>query len=140
MLWSCWHVRARVEGNQFINCTGTSQWTGGGCDGGATEVSIGNNSTVSGVTPGTGGADATTNVTGGQSSTSRTDGGEATGGDPTVPVDTPVDAEGSESDITDKPAGCGCIAAGSGSGGRSVLASLLLALVALGQGRRRRGC
>ncbi len=35
--------------NQFINCTGASQWTGGQCDGGATEVSIGNNATLSGV-------------------------------------------------------------------------------------------
>lgn len=38
-----------VAYNQFINCTGKSEWTGGSCDGGATEVSIGNNSTVSGV-------------------------------------------------------------------------------------------
>lgn len=38
-----------VAYNQFINCTGKSEWTGGGCDGGATEVAIGNNATVSGV-------------------------------------------------------------------------------------------
>lgn len=29
------------SGNQFINCTTKAAWTGGGCDGGATEVSIG---------------------------------------------------------------------------------------------------
>jgi MYXO-CTERM domain-containing protein len=38
-----------VAYNQFINCTGAASWTGGGCDGGATEVSIGNGATVSGV-------------------------------------------------------------------------------------------
>ncbi len=38
-----------VAYNQFINCTTKASWTGGGCDGGATEVSIGNGATVSGV-------------------------------------------------------------------------------------------
>lgn len=34
--------------NQFINCTTTAAWTGGSCDGGATEVSIGSG-TLSGL-------------------------------------------------------------------------------------------
>jgi MYXO-CTERM domain-containing protein len=38
-----------VAYNRFINCTTVAAWTGGSCDGGATEVSIGNNGTVSGV-------------------------------------------------------------------------------------------
>lgn len=37
-----------VAYNQFVRCKGVASWTGGGCDGGATEVSIGG-SGVSGV-------------------------------------------------------------------------------------------
>ncbi len=38
-----------VAYNTFVNCSGVAQWTGGGCDGGATEVSISSGGTVSGV-------------------------------------------------------------------------------------------
>jgi hypothetical protein len=38
-----------VAYNTFVNCTGTAQWTGGGCDGGATEASVPSGGTLSGV-------------------------------------------------------------------------------------------
>ena len=40
---------SEVAYNQFINCTTVAAWTGGNCDGGATEVSIGGSGTVSGL-------------------------------------------------------------------------------------------
>jgi MYXO-CTERM domain-containing protein len=38
-----------VAYNSFVNCSNTAAWTGGNCDGGATEVTVGNGGTVSGV-------------------------------------------------------------------------------------------
>jgi hypothetical protein len=38
-----------VAYNAFINCSSTAAWTGGSCDGGATEVTVGAGATLSGV-------------------------------------------------------------------------------------------
>ena len=38
-----------VAYNTFVNCKNTAEWTGGNCDGGATEVAVGAGGTVSGV-------------------------------------------------------------------------------------------
>jgi MYXO-CTERM domain-containing protein len=38
-----------VAYNSFVNCSNTAAWTGGNCDGGATEVTVGNGGNVSGV-------------------------------------------------------------------------------------------
>ena len=38
-----------VSYNSFVNCSATAAWTGGSCDGGATEVAVGAGATVSGV-------------------------------------------------------------------------------------------
>jgi hypothetical protein len=38
-----------ISYNSFVNCSATAAWTGGSCDGGATEVAVGAGATVSGV-------------------------------------------------------------------------------------------
>jgi len=38
-----------VSYNSFVRCSSTAEWTGGSCDGGATEVAVGAGETVSGV-------------------------------------------------------------------------------------------
>jgi hypothetical protein len=38
-----------VSYNRFVNCSATAAWTGGSCDGGATEVAVGAGTTVSGI-------------------------------------------------------------------------------------------
>src|ERR1700690_300334 len=38
-----------VAYNSFVNCSSTAAWTGGNCDGGATEVTVGAGATLSGV-------------------------------------------------------------------------------------------
>jgi MYXO-CTERM domain-containing protein len=38
-----------VAYNSFVNCSNSAAWTGGSCDGGATEVTVGNGGGVSGV-------------------------------------------------------------------------------------------
>ena len=60
--------------------------------------------------------------------------GEATGGDPTVPVQTPA-----QQTVVEDDGGCGCATTGAGSDRLGALVGLLAGLSALARRRRRQG-